>query len=172
MEDKRDVFLCHASEDKAGTVLPLFQGLEDAGISCWFDEAEIRWGHSITQTVNQGLGVSRYVIVVLSHAFLSKNWPQRELNAVLNQEVSSGEVRVLPLVVGDAHDEVFAAYPLLNDKRYLEWNGDLTPIISEFQRLLPLGTSSVASPSASPEPSIPMPASALINFITAKCPHD
>ncbi len=160
MKEMRDVFLCHASEDKELVVRPLFQALRNENISCWYDEAEIRWGHSITQTVNQGLGTSRYVIVVLSRAFLSKNWPQRELNAVLNLEASTGKVRVLPLVVEGAHGEVFAAYPLLNDKRFLEWTGDPAPIISEFQRLLPSGTSSVASPSAPPEPSIPMPASA------------
>jgi len=160
MEDKRDVFLCHASEDKAGVVRPLFQGLKNAGISSWFDEAEIPWGHSITQTINKGLGISRYVIVVLSRAFLSKNWTQRELNAVLNQEASTGDVRVLPLVVGDAHEEVFAAYPLLNDKRFLEWNGDSSSIINELKRLLPSVTLATASSSAPPEPSIPMPESA------------
>lgn len=161
MEETRDVFLCHASEDKPGVVRPLFQGLENAAISCWYDEADIKWGDSITATVNRGLGISRYVIVVLSHAFLSKNWPQRELNAVLNLEASSGETRVLPLVVGDSQSEVMAAYPLLNDKRYLEWSGDPASIIAEFQRLLPSTASSAASLTVPPEqPIIPMPGSA------------
>ena len=160
MEETRDVFLCHASEDKAGVVRPLFQELEISGVSCWFDEADIKWGDSIPQTINRGLSVSRFVIVVLSRAFLAKHWPQRELNAVLNQEASSGETRVLPLVVGDAQDEVMAAYPLLNDKRYLLWDGDPAPIIAEFHRLLPSTASPVVNEPATPEPSIPMPGSA------------
>ena len=80
----RDVFLCHAREDRAPVVRPLATALEQAGISCWYDEAEIRWGDSITQKVNDGLGISRYVIVVLSTAFLEKPWPRRELHAALN----------------------------------------------------------------------------------------
>jgi len=163
MENMRDVFLCHASEDKESVVRPLFQALENAEISCWYDEAEIRWGHSITQTVNQGLGISRYAIVVLSRAFLSKNWPQRELNAVLNLEASTGEVRVLPLVVGDAHDEVFSAYPLLNDKRYLTWAGDSAPIIKELKKLFPEDEPTAVQPTVAPmepPPEIPMPRSA------------
>lgn len=51
---KRDVFLCHASEDKNSIARPLYKAFTDAGISCWYNEAEIRWGDSITQKVNEG----------------------------------------------------------------------------------------------------------------------
>jgi hypothetical protein len=86
----RDIFVCHASEDKDDVVRPLVEPCTVAGISCWYDEAEIQWGDSITQKVNEGLASSKLVVVVFSPAFVRKNWPQRELNAVLNQEVSSG----------------------------------------------------------------------------------
>ena len=82
----RDVFICHASEDKTTVVRPLTKALTEQGISCWLDEAEIKWGDSITKKVNEGLSISRFVIVILSQAFLSKNWPERELNAALNIE--------------------------------------------------------------------------------------
>jgi hypothetical protein len=122
----KDVFVCHASEDKAAVVRPLVEALEIAGISCWLDETEIRWGDSITQRVNDGLSRARFVIVVLSKAFLAKHWPQRELNAVLNQEASSGQIKVLPLVHGDKQSvqEIFTELPLLNDKLFLIWDGN------------------------------------------------
>jgi len=49
----------------------------------------------------------------------------------LNQEASSGEVKVLPLLVGSAAEikEILGKYPLLNDKRYLPWDGDLNAIV-------------------------------------------
>ncbi len=108
------------------------------GISCWYDEAEIQWGDSITQKVNEGLANSRYVVVVLSRASATKNWPQRELNAVLNQEASTGEVKILPLLVGSARDQrdILAQFPLLNDKRYLPWGGDLREIVSALRARL------------------------------------
>jgi TIR domain len=86
----RDIFVCHASEDKDEVVRPLVEAFTAAGVSCWYDEAEIHWGDSITQKVNEGLASLRFVVVVFSPTFVRKNWPQRELNAVLNQEVSSG----------------------------------------------------------------------------------
>jgi len=35
---ERDIFICHASEDKADVVRPLVNLLLQNGISCWFDE--------------------------------------------------------------------------------------------------------------------------------------
>jgi hypothetical protein len=75
----------------------------------------------------------RYVIVVLSPSFIDKNWPEREFNAALNMEASSGEVKVLPLVAGDKNflDQISRKYFLLNDKRFISWSGDPQPIVKE-----------------------------------------
>ena len=121
---ERDFFICHASEDKSSIVRPLTNAFQKEGIACWIDEGEIQWGDSITQKVNDGLKISRYVIVVLSTSFMSKNWPKRELFAALNQEASSGEVKVLPLLVGDKvnRDNILRELPLLGDKMYITWD--------------------------------------------------
>lgn len=134
----RVVFLCHASEDKLLVVEPLAKRLQAEGVAFWLDQAEIRWGDSITQKVNDGLATSRYVIVVLSKSFLAKPWPRRELNAALQLEASTGEVRVLPLVVGTSEDvrAIVAQFPLLGDKLFLRWNGSPEPIVAALlQRL-------------------------------------
>lgn len=130
----RDVFICHASEDKDEIVRPIVEACTQAGISCWYDEAEIEWGDSITEKVNEGLVKSRYVVVVFSSASAGKKWPQRELNAVLNQEASTGEVKVLPLLVGSEREkeDILSRFPLLNDKQYLPWDGDLRRIVDSL----------------------------------------
>ena len=132
--EMRDIFICHASEDKEEIVRPMVEAFNQVDISCWYDEAEIRWGDSITEKVNEGLRISRYVIVVFSTTFIEKNWPNRELNAVLNLEASSGQVKVLPLLVGSSKEisAIIKKYPLLNDKRYLPWDGDLRKIVNEI----------------------------------------
>jgi len=129
----RDIFICHASEDKQAIIRPLVNVFNAQKVSCWVDEAEIRWGDSITQKVNEGLAKSRFVIVVLSPSFVGKNWPERELFAALSMEASSGEVKVLPLVVGDKMflDQIRQKYSLLNDKLFISWGGDPQPIVKE-----------------------------------------
>jgi hypothetical protein len=121
MSESKDVFICHASEDKSDIIKPLVAAFKREAISYWYDEAEIKWGDSIVEKVNEGLRISRYVIVVISKYFLLKRWPQRELNSVLNVESSTGKVRVLPLIVGTdkVKRDIFQKYPLLNDKFYL-----------------------------------------------------
>ncbi|MCB1805322.1 MAG: toll/interleukin-1 receptor domain-containing protein, partial [Candidatus Competibacteraceae bacterium] len=134
----RDVFLCHASEDKAAVVRPLARAFAANTISCWLDEAEIKWGDSISDKVNQGLRDAHFAILVLSPATLQKHWQQREINAVLNLEAGSGEVRALPLLVGtnDEVQTIIAHYPLLNDKLYQRWQGDPAPIVEAMQQRL------------------------------------
>lgn len=136
--DTRDVFVCHASEDKEKIVKPIVEGFSKAGITCWYDNAEIRWGDSITAKVNEGLRISQYVMVILSPAFIEKKWPQREFNAALNIESSEGEVKVLPLLVGTAKEksDILKMYPLLNDKRYLSWDGKIHNIIDAIRERL------------------------------------
>ncbi len=53
------------------------------------------------------------------------------MNATLNQEAGSGEVRVLPLLVGNKKDRgaILAQFPLLNDKSYCVWDGDSSEIV-------------------------------------------
>jgi hypothetical protein len=148
--EKRDIFICHATEDKELIVRPMVEAFNQAGISCWYDEAEIQWGDSITQKVNDGLRVSQYVIVVLSPAFLMKKWPERELNAALNMEASSGQVKVLPLLVGTKKEQegILGEFPLLNDKHYLPWDGDLRKIIEAMMTRLGKKTGSLSTKGA------------------------
>ena len=123
VEAHKDVFLCHAHEDKAAIVEPLFRALFSEGVSCWYDNAEIKWGDSITEKVSEGLAKSEYVIVVLTKHFLKKNWPKRELMAALNKESSTGKVVVLPLVAGDEafRKQVEVEFFLQSDKLHVEW---------------------------------------------------
>ncbi|MEM8719872.1 MAG: toll/interleukin-1 receptor domain-containing protein [Cyanobacteria bacterium P01_G01_bin.39] len=135
----RDVFICHASEDKPLVVEPLVSALQQASISYWYDKAEIKWGDSITKKVNEGLSISRYVIVVLSSAFLNKKYPQRELNSVLNVEASSGEVKVLPLIIAkDSQEEqaILQRFPLLGDKAFKTWNNSTQEIVEVLRTRL------------------------------------
>jgi HAD superfamily phosphoserine phosphatase-like hydrolase len=138
-ESKRDVFICHTSEDKPNVARPLVDALEQANISYWFDEAEILLGDSITKKVNSGLRISQYVIVVLSTKLLSKNWPQRELFSALNIEASTQKVKVLPLLVAEIPGEkekILEQLPLLNDKQYITWEGDPKIVVKNLLKRL------------------------------------
>jgi CheY-like chemotaxis protein len=134
----RDVFICHASEDRETVVNPLVMALEASGITVWQDRAEIRWGDSIVRKIEEGLLVSRYVIAVLSVHSIGKPWPRRELASALSGEISDGVVKVLPLVVGDATQrrEILGQMSLQQDKLYEVWSGSPEPVVGRLKERL------------------------------------
>ena len=42
--DLRDVFLCHAWDDRKGAAKELHDMLESRGVSVWFSEKDVRFG--------------------------------------------------------------------------------------------------------------------------------
>ena len=130
-----DVFLCHASEDKAAVARPLYKYLEAAGVQCWLDEAEIVWGDSIVTRIQEGLARARFVIVVLSPSFLKKGWAQKELRTALTLEIEGRSNLVLPLLVGDP-ESLLASLPFLKEKRYCKWEGNPAPVEQELRAVL------------------------------------
>lgn len=144
-EGRRDVFICHASEDKAEIVRPLVKALDQERISCWYDEAEIMVGESITEKIDQGLSTSRYFLVVLSPAFVKKPFAKTELLSALYRQASTGQVTILPVLVGSAEERrrILAYFPLLEDRRYALWDGNPNNIVRELLPQLRPGSRAV-----------------------------
>jgi hypothetical protein len=51
----RDVFISHASEDKADIAHPLAAALKPRGLSVWLDENELSVGDSLRCKIDHGL---------------------------------------------------------------------------------------------------------------------
>lgn len=133
-----DVFICHASEDKADVAEPLYKHLDSVGIRCWYDRGEILWGDSMVGKINEGLKCSRFVIVVVSPALLRKTWATKEMNAALSQEIDSGTTRVLPLMAGSDEEiqQMTNDLAIQRDKRYIRWSGNPLEIEGELRALI------------------------------------
>jgi len=110
-----DVFISHATEDKEEIVRPLANALVAEGLRVWYDEFELRIGDSLRRKIDAGLAKSRFGVVVLSHAFFAKNWPQYELDGLVTREMT-GEQIILPLWHRMTKSEVIAKSPSLADK--------------------------------------------------------
>lgn len=92
-----DVFISHASEDKAAIARPLYAALVERGAKVWFDEATLELGDSLRRKIDDGLARCRFGIVILSPRFLRKEWPQRELDGLVARETASGDKAILPI---------------------------------------------------------------------------
>lgn len=107
-----EVFVSHASEDKLTVVVPLVDALKKAGLTkVWVDYQELQLGDSLGGKINQGLSQSDFGIVILSPAFVRKDWPNDELKAM-----QAAGKRVLPIRYGLSQDALARALPLIADR--------------------------------------------------------
>lgn len=110
-----DVFLSHASEDKASVAIPLAQALQDRGVTVWLDKAELRIGDSLRRRIDRGLRSSRFAAVILSEHYFSKGWPQYEFDGIVTLTVD-GRQSLLPIWHEITREQVASHSPSLADK--------------------------------------------------------
>lgn len=115
-EEKYDFFISHASEDKEDFVKPLAETLESMGISVWYDEFSLKVGDSLTKSIDQGLINSKFGVIVLSKAFMQKQWTNYEFKSLVSREMHCGEKIILPIWHEISKNDVMAFSPHLADK--------------------------------------------------------
>src|SRR3954451_5677696 len=100
MPESFDVFVCHASEDKARFVEPLVGALQSLGGTVWYDAFEIQLGDNFRQKMDYGLAASRFGVVVHSPRS-SKYCTESELSALFILEAHDHRrrgPRILPVL--------------------------------------------------------------------------
>ena len=140
-----DIFISHASEDKEAVAKPLFELLAAAGARVWLDIGELKLGDSLSQRIDEGLANSSYGVVVLSRSFFAKQWPKRELAALVQKELQGRKV-ILPIWHGVDHDYVMQFSPTLADKLAVSTDQGIEQVASRIMQIL-----REARPGASPE---------------------
>lgn len=110
-----DVFISHASEDKASVARPLRDALAALGVTVWLDDAQMRIGHSLRRKIDDGIRSSRFGVVILSEPFFGKGWTNHELDGLVTRTVA-GEQSLLPIWHELSADDVMAYSPSLADK--------------------------------------------------------
>ncbi|HEX5153628.1 MAG TPA: toll/interleukin-1 receptor domain-containing protein [Parafilimonas sp.] len=112
---KKDLFICHASEDKDDFVRPLANLLRKYELDVWYDEFELKIGKSLSRSIDKGISSSNFGLLVLSKSFFNKNWTKYELKSLNSFEIEKGEV-LIPLWKDVTFKEVRKFSPYIADK--------------------------------------------------------
>lgn len=75
----------------------------------------MRIGHSLRRKIDEGIRASRFGVVVLSTSFITKGWPNHELDGLVTRNVA-GEQSLLPIWHNLSADDVRRYSPSLVDK--------------------------------------------------------
>jgi hypothetical protein len=109
--ERRDLFLCHAWEDREGVAKDLCDLLLSHGAKVWFSEYDVGLGKSLLQEIDRGLANSRIGIVLVTPALLeslkSTGVAGKELSALLATD------RVIPVACDTTFEALRDVSPLL-----------------------------------------------------------
>jgi len=130
-----DVFISHAWEDKEDIARPLAEALRRKGLRVWYDEFTLKVGDRLRRSIDDGLAQSRYGVVILSPHFFDKEWPQKELDGLVDRE-SSGEKVILPVWHNITTDQVRKYSPTLADRVAVSSDRGLEHVVAELLRVV------------------------------------
>lgn len=112
--DLRDIFLCHAWDDRKGAAKELHDLLESRGVSVWFSEKDVFLGSMLLREIDKGLAKSRIGIVLVTPALLNRlsgeGIADKELSALLARDL------LVPIVHNTTYEELREVSPLLGSR--------------------------------------------------------
>jgi len=118
--DLRDVFLCHAWDDRKESAKQLYDLLQDNGVSVWFSEKDVVLGSSLLREIDKGLANSRVGIVLVTPSFIERikneGIAEKELSALLARDL------LVPIVHNTTFDKLRDVSPLLGSRSGLSTN--------------------------------------------------
>lgn len=141
----RDVFLCHAWDDRQGAAKELHDLLELRGVRVWFSEKDVGLGVPLLRAIDKGLANSRVGIVLVTPALLrrlpAEGIADKELSALLARE------RLVPVVHGTTYEALREVSPLLASRSGLSTSeGSMTNVAAKLAELVQLELFPAAKP--------------------------
>ena len=114
LPDLRDVFLCHAWDDRNGAAKELHDILISKGVTVWFSEKDVFLGSSLLREIDKGLVKSRVGIVLVTPSFLKRvkgeGIADKELSALLARDL------LVPILHNTTFEDLREVSPLLGSR--------------------------------------------------------
>ncbi|MCU7930509.1 MAG: toll/interleukin-1 receptor domain-containing protein [Candidatus Thiodiazotropha sp. (ex Codakia rugifera)] len=125
----RDVFLCHAWDDRQGPAKELHDLLETAGVKVWFSEKDLGLGVPMMRAIDKGLANSRIGLVLVTPALLTR-LPKE---GVADKELSTllAGNKLVPIVHNTTYEALRNVSPLLASRSGLDTEEDSMSIVAE-----------------------------------------
>ncbi len=137
LPELRDVFLCHAWDDRQGVAKELHDLLESRGVKVWFSEKDVGLGVPLLRAIDKGLANSRIGIVLVTPALLrrlpAEGIADKELSALLARD------RLVPIVHQTTYEALREVSPLLGSRSGLSTAEDtMANVASKLAELVAL----------------------------------
>jgi len=137
LPDLRDVFLCHAWDDRKGIAKQFHDLLEASGIKVWFSEKDVGLGVPLLRAIDKGLANSRVGLVLVTPSMLQRlpaeGIADKELSVLLSRD------RIIPIVHDTTYDDLRDVSPLLGSRSGLDTAEEsIEEIVTKLKELITL----------------------------------
>ncbi len=128
--DLRDVFLCHAWDDRQGPAKELHELLVAAGVKVWFSEKDLGLGVPMMRAIDKGLANSKIGLVLVTPALLER-LPKEE--SVSDKELSTLLARnqLVPIIHNTTYDALRNVSPMLASRSGLDTAEDTLAVVAK-----------------------------------------
>ncbi|WP_240454225.1 toll/interleukin-1 receptor domain-containing protein [Halomonas sp. NO4] len=135
LPERRDVFLCHAWDDRKGAAKELHDLLELLDVSVWFSEKDVMLGAPLLREIDKGLARSRVGVVLVTPAFLSRIQAEgiadKELSTLLARDL------LVPIVHDTTYEALRDVSPLLGSRSGLSTaEGSMSDVADKLAELV------------------------------------
>ena len=118
LPDLRQLFLCHAWDDREGVAKELYDLLAARDVSVWFSENDIGLGEPFLRSIDKGLAKSRIGIVLVTPALLKRlpaaGVADKELSVLLARD------QLVPVVHNTTYEALREVSPMLASRNGLD----------------------------------------------------
>lgn len=127
--DLRDVFLCHAWDDRQGPAKELNDLLVKVGVKVWFSENDLGLGVPMMRAIDKGLANSRIGLVLVTPALLARlpkeGVADKELSALLARN------QLVPIVHNTTYEALRNVSPMLASRSGLDTAEDSMTVVAQ-----------------------------------------
>lgn len=127
--DLRDVFLCHAWDDRQESAKVLHDLLVAAGVKVWFSEKDLGLGVPMMRAIDKGLANSKIGLVLVTPALLERlpkeGVADKELSALLARN------QLVPIVHKTTYDALRNISPMLASRSGLDTAEDSMDVVAK-----------------------------------------
>ena len=122
-----DVFLSYSHDSMDSVARPLAEGLEERGVSVWWDQASVGIGDNLPQKIREGLDQAGHCVAIVSRGYLGSGWGRTELGAMF----MAGR-RIFPILHEVDPEEAKRELPPVSETLMRKWEDPTGPIMDEI----------------------------------------
>lgn len=126
--DLRDVFLCHAWDDRQGPAKELHELLVAAGVKVWFSEKDLGLGVPMMRAIDKGLANSRVGLVLVTPALLARLPKESVADKELSTLLAGNQL--VPIVHNTTYEALRNVSPMLASRTGLDTTEDSMAIVA------------------------------------------